>query len=122
MFLMMSCWSENLPSEAEQQTVQHVPNILGKTLASAGIGITITSLTDFLAFIIGTTSVFRSVTNFSLYAGEYFIIIIIINIVNTVITITTIIFLTEFTAFAIDTTSVLFVVFNSLNFSLYGGQ
>ena len=118
MFLMMSCWSENLPSEAEQQTVQHVPNILGKTLASAGIGITITSLTDFLAFIIGTTSVFRSVTNFSLYAGEYFIITI-ISIVNTVITI---IFLTEFTAFAIDTTSVLFVVFNSLNFSLYGGQ
>ena len=74
MFLLMSTWSENLPSDVQEQTVQHVPKILGKALASAGIGITITSLTDFLAFVIGTTSVFMSVTNFSLYAGEYFII------------------------------------------------
>ena len=70
MFLIMSAWSENLPSNLEEQKVQQVPKILGKTLASAGIGITITSLTDFLAFVIGTTSVFLSVTNFSLYAGE----------------------------------------------------
>ena len=69
MFLLMSTWSENLPSDVLEQTVQHVPKILGKALASAGIGITITSLTDFLAFVIGTTSVFMSVTNFSLYAG-----------------------------------------------------
>ena len=69
MFLLMSSWSENLPSDDQEQTVQHVPKILGKALASAGIGITITSLTDFLAFVIGTTSVFMSVTNFSLYAG-----------------------------------------------------
>ena len=70
MFLMMSSWSESVPSDVQEQTVQQVPKILGKTLASAGIGITITSLTDFLAFVIGTTSVFLSVTNFSLYAGE----------------------------------------------------
>ena len=75
MFLLMSSWSENLPSDVQEQTVQHVPKILGKALANAGIGITITSLTDFLAFVIGTISVFMSVTNFSLYAGEYFIII-----------------------------------------------
>ena len=70
MFLLMSAWSENLPEEPEEQKVDHVPNTLGRTLASAGIAITITSLTDFLAFVIGTVSVFRSVTNFSLYAGE----------------------------------------------------
>ena len=75
MFLLMSTWSENLPSDVQEQTVQHVPKILGKALASAGIGITITSLTDFLAFVIGTISVFMSVTNFSLYAGEYFFVI-----------------------------------------------
>ncbi|KAL8592691.1 hypothetical protein ACOMHN_037631 [Nucella lapillus] len=69
MFLLMSSWSESLPSDDSEQNVQHVPRILGKTLASAGIGITITSLTDFLAFVIGTASVFRSVTYFSLYAG-----------------------------------------------------
>ena len=70
MFLLMSAWSENLPEEPEEQKVDHVPNILGRTLASAGIAITITSLTDFLAFVIGIVSVFRSVTLFSLYAGE----------------------------------------------------
>ena len=80
MFLLMSTWSENLPSDVQEQTVQHVPKILGKALASAGIGITITSLTDFLAFVIGTISVFMSVTNFSLYAGEYFVIFITMSI------------------------------------------
>ncbi|KAL8586782.1 hypothetical protein ACOMHN_061295 [Nucella lapillus] len=69
MFLMMSSWSESLPRAAGQQIVQNVPHIVGRTMAHAGIGITITSVTDFLAFVIGTTSVFKSVTNFSLYAG-----------------------------------------------------
>nr|KAG5702436.1 hypothetical protein BaRGS_027523 [Batillaria attramentaria] len=64
MFLMMSSWSETLGI-----TQLTVPARLGATFAGAGIGITITSITDFLAFCIGTTSVFRSVTNFSLYAG-----------------------------------------------------
>nr|KAG5702445.1 hypothetical protein BaRGS_027532 [Batillaria attramentaria] len=64
MFLMMSSWSETLGI-----TQLTVPARLGATFAGAGIGITITSITDFLAFVIGTTSVFRSVTNFSLYAG-----------------------------------------------------
>nr|KAG5713846.1 hypothetical protein BaRGS_024473 [Batillaria attramentaria] len=64
MFLLMSSWSETLGL-----TQLTVPARVGETFAKAGIGITITSLTDFLAFCIGTTSVFRSVTNFSLYAG-----------------------------------------------------
>ncbi|KAK7508062.1 hypothetical protein BaRGS_00001027 [Batillaria attramentaria] len=64
MFLLMSSWSETLGL-----TELTVPARVGETFAKAGIGITITSVTDFLAFCIGTTSVFRSVTNFSLYAG-----------------------------------------------------
>nr|KAG5688558.1 hypothetical protein BaRGS_002773 [Batillaria attramentaria] len=64
MFLLMSSWSETLG-----QTDLSVPDRVGATFAGAGIGITITSITDFLAFCIGTTSVFRSVTYFSLYAG-----------------------------------------------------
>ena len=66
MFLVMSSWSQSLVKADERS----VPEILGKTLASAGIGITITSLTDFLAFVIGITSVFMCVKNFCLYAGE----------------------------------------------------
>ncbi|KAK7490829.1 hypothetical protein BaRGS_00017885, partial [Batillaria attramentaria] len=64
MFLLMSSWSDTLG-----QTDLSVPDRVGATFAGAGIGITITSITDFLAFCIGTTSVFRSVTYFSLYAG-----------------------------------------------------
>ena len=71
MFLIMSSWSENLPDDPEEQTVSNVPQIVGKALASAGISITITSLTNFLAFAIGATSVFRGVTYFSLYAGQF---------------------------------------------------
>nr|KAG5690493.1 hypothetical protein BaRGS_033333 [Batillaria attramentaria] len=67
MFLMMSSWSETIP-----QTDLSVPDRVGATLAGAGIGITITSVTDVLAFAIGTTSVFRSVTSFSLYADVVF--------------------------------------------------
>ncbi|XP_076456429.1 patched domain-containing protein 3-like [Babylonia areolata] len=69
MFLMMSSWSEHLPSDPTEQNADHIPLIMSRTMASAGIGITITSITDFLAFVIGTVSVFMSVTNFSLYAG-----------------------------------------------------
>ena len=68
MFLVMSSWSQNLIKSDEG--AECVPKILGKTLASAGIGITITSFTNFLAFIIGITSVFMCVKNFCLYAGE----------------------------------------------------
>lgn len=65
MFLLMSSWSETI-----SERVMSVPDRLGATFASAGIGITVTSLTDFVSFIIGTSSAFRSVTNFSIYTGE----------------------------------------------------
>jgi hypothetical protein len=39
-------------------------------MKTSGIAITITSITDFLAFLIGATSVFRSVRNFCIYSGK----------------------------------------------------
>jgi hypothetical protein len=69
MFLLMSSWSEILPENEAEKTVEYVPILVGQTLAKAGLGITITSITDFLAFLIGSFSKFRSVTSFSLYAG-----------------------------------------------------
>ena len=65
MFLLMSAWSESASGDNLEVHQQ-----LGKTFAHAGIGITITSLTDFLAFLVGSFSVFNSVRYFSLYAGE----------------------------------------------------
>nr|KAG5707060.1 hypothetical protein BaRGS_011771 [Batillaria attramentaria] len=64
MFLLMSAWSETI-----HKTQLTVPARVGQTFAGAGIGITITSVTDFVAFLVGTGSVFGSVTNFCLYAG-----------------------------------------------------
>ncbi|XP_046556187.1 patched domain-containing protein 3-like [Haliotis rubra] len=64
MFLLMSSWAETYPLRD-----QTVASRMGKTFASAGIGITITSLTDLLAFVIGVSSVFLSVRNFCLYTG-----------------------------------------------------
>ncbi|XP_021359962.1 patched domain-containing protein 3-like [Mizuhopecten yessoensis] len=40
-----------------------------QTLRTSGVAITITSLTDFLAFAIGASSVFLSVRNFCIYTG-----------------------------------------------------
>ncbi|KAK7100869.1 patched domain-containing protein 3-like isoform X2 [Littorina saxatilis] len=64
MFLVMSSWSETF-----QQSDMSVPERVGITLTFAGVGMTVTSLTDFLAFMIGYSSVFFSVRSFCLYAG-----------------------------------------------------
>ncbi|XP_071114245.1 patched domain-containing protein 3-like [Haliotis cracherodii] len=64
MFLLMSSWAETYPHQDKS-----VSERMGMTFATAGIGITITSLTDLLAFIIGTSSVFISVRNFCVYTG-----------------------------------------------------
>ncbi|BFY99213.1 hypothetical protein BsWGS_02253 [Bradybaena similaris] len=64
MFLMMNSWSETLP-----MTDLTIPERIGAVYKKAGIGITITSVTDFLAFAIGASSTFRSVRNFCIYTG-----------------------------------------------------
>ncbi|XP_067674656.1 patched domain-containing protein 3-like [Haliotis asinina] len=64
MFLLMSSWADTYPHQDES-----VADRIGMTFASAGMGITITSLTDLLAFITGTSSVFISVRNFCVYTG-----------------------------------------------------
>ncbi|XP_048240407.1 patched domain-containing protein 3-like [Haliotis rufescens] len=64
MFLLMSSWAETYPHRDKS-----VAERMGMTFASAGIGITITSLTDLLAFLTGVSSVFLSVRNFCVYTG-----------------------------------------------------
>ncbi|CAG5117285.1 unnamed protein product [Candidula unifasciata] len=64
MFLLMSSWSETLSI-----TDLTIPERIGTVYRKAGIGITITSVTDFLAFAIGASSIFRSVRNFCIYTG-----------------------------------------------------
>lgn len=44
---------------------------IGETMRTSGVSITITSLTDLLAFAAGASSVFLSVRNFCIYCGKY---------------------------------------------------
>jgi hypothetical protein len=44
---------------------------VGETMRTSGVSITITSLTDLLAFAAGASSIFLSVRNFCIYCGMY---------------------------------------------------
>lgn len=48
---------------------QIVSDLISKTLSKSGVSITITSLTDFFAFLVGMTTNFKSVQIFCVYAG-----------------------------------------------------
>ena len=45
---------------------------IGETMRTSGVSITITSLTDLLAFAAGASSIFLSVRNFCIYSGTCF--------------------------------------------------
>lgn len=54
---------------AYQSSSDTIETRIGKTMKQSGISITITSLTDVVAFCVGTTSIFPSVKYFSFYTG-----------------------------------------------------
>lgn len=64
MFMLMSGIS-NAEYEDDVETR------IGETMRTSGVSITITSLTDLLAFAAGASSVFLSVRNFCIYCGKY---------------------------------------------------
>ena len=64
MFILMSGWRQtDLKAPIEER--------ISETFRSSAISVTITSLTDLLAFCIGATSPFLSVKNFCIYTGEF---------------------------------------------------
>jgi hypothetical protein len=56
----------------QQKKYSTSSKIIGNTFRKAGVSITITSLTDFVAFLVGVVSEFKGVEIFSLYAGRFF--------------------------------------------------
>ncbi|XP_066996697.1 patched domain-containing protein 3 isoform X3 [Anabrus simplex] len=54
MFVIMACWNNLTPAERQMS----IPEKMGRTLQHAGTSITITSLTDVIAFMVGATTVF----------------------------------------------------------------
>lgn len=57
------------PNEPDDRETQIISELMSKALAKSGVSITITSLTDFVAFLVGLTTNFRSVQIFCVYAG-----------------------------------------------------
>ncbi|KAJ1100174.1 hypothetical protein NDU88_005261 [Pleurodeles waltl] len=62
MFLMISCWQQTKVS-------RNVEDRLADTYAAAAVSITITTMTDVLAFYIGIMTQFSSVQSFCIYTG-----------------------------------------------------
>lgn len=54
MFVIMQCFDNLKPSEVDFN--DHV-RMIGLTMKHAGVAITVTSLTDFLVFIVGSSTV-----------------------------------------------------------------
>jgi hypothetical protein len=56
---------------ADTSSKVDVETRIGQTMRTSGIAITITSITDVIAFCAGAASAFPSVRNFSWYTGMY---------------------------------------------------
>uniref|UniRef100_A0A6J0U7X5 Patched domain-containing protein 3-like n=1 Tax=Pogona vitticeps TaxID=103695 RepID=A0A6J0U7X5_9SAUR len=66
MFIMVSCWQQT-------KVKRSVKDRMADTYEEAAVSITITTLTDVLAFYIGMATSFRSVQSFCIYTGTAFI-------------------------------------------------
>ena len=65
MFLLMSGVTETNYDDS-------IETRIGETMRTSGVSITITSLTDLLAFAAGASSVFLGVRNFCIYSGRIY--------------------------------------------------
>ena len=66
MFVIMQCY-DNL--SLEEMSSPDIPTRVGKTMKRAGVAITVTSLTDFMVFAIGATTVLPALRSFCLWCG-----------------------------------------------------
>ncbi|XP_012942197.1 protein patched homolog 3 [Aplysia californica] len=64
MFVIIETWKNLSPEEEKLET----PNKIAVTLSRAGVSITVTSITDMVAFGIGATTVIPALSSFCLYA------------------------------------------------------
>ncbi|NXI67050.1 PTHD3 protein, partial [Anseranas semipalmata] len=69
MFIMIAAWEQSSRKTEKSSTKSR----LAETYSEAALSVTITTLTDVLAFFIGTWTAFRSVRSFCLYTGTAFV-------------------------------------------------
>ncbi|XP_060104322.1 patched domain-containing protein 3-like [Heteronotia binoei] len=73
MFILVSCWQKTKVKDA-------VKDRMADTYAEAAVSVTITTLTDVLAFYIGIATSFPSIQSFCIYTGTAFIFCYIYNL------------------------------------------
>ncbi|XP_063003675.1 patched domain-containing protein 3 [Elgaria multicarinata webbii] len=73
MFIMVSCWQHT-------KVKDRVKDRMADTYAEAAVSVTITTLTDVLAFYIGIATSFPSVQSFCIYTGTAFVFCYIYNL------------------------------------------
>ncbi|TRY73596.1 hypothetical protein TCAL_03344, partial [Tigriopus californicus] len=66
MFVIMQCFDNLKPSEVD---FSDPVKMIGLTMKHAGVAITVTSLTDFLVFIVGSSTSLPALRSFCLYCG-----------------------------------------------------
>ncbi|KAK3099247.1 hypothetical protein FSP39_001509 [Pinctada imbricata] len=71
MFLLLAGLSETYETATKDGKQWTVESRVMYTMRKSGIGITITSVTDVIAFLAGISSSFLGVRNFCIYTGEY---------------------------------------------------
>ncbi|NXI49717.1 PTHD3 protein, partial [Chloroceryle aenea] len=69
MFIVIASWEQSLRKKEKSD----VKSLLAETYSEAALSVTITTLTDVLAFFIGTWTAFPSVRSFCLYTGTAFV-------------------------------------------------
>ncbi|NXP06203.1 PTHD3 protein, partial [Thinocorus orbignyianus] len=69
MFIMIACWEQSSSKKEKSDAKSR----LAETYGEAALSVTITTLTDVLAFFIGTWTTFPSVRSFCLYTGTAFV-------------------------------------------------
>ncbi|NXL47603.1 PTHD3 protein, partial [Podilymbus podiceps] len=69
MFIMIASWEQSSRKKGKSD----VKSLLAETYSEAALSVTITTLTDVLAFFIGTWTAFPSVRSFCLYTGTAFV-------------------------------------------------
>ncbi|KAM6142009.1 patched domain-containing protein 3 [Phoenicopterus ruber ruber] len=69
MFIMIASWEQSSKKKGKSD----LKSLLAETYAEAALSVTITTLTDVLAFFIGTWTAFPSVRSFCLYTGTAFV-------------------------------------------------
>jgi hypothetical protein len=75
MFILMSGMAD-APPLSEISIKERVIFMMQKS----AVAITITSLTDLLAFVVGASSVFKSIRNFCIYTGKNMLFVIFIKL------------------------------------------